>query len=571
MRSTGRAAPPAPGSAFLVGLLLVMLVLSAVLAYQAVDAARSEARSTETALRGYAAFATWELARRAETATAARLAGEVERAAGSAEPLAAVAAGMRTRLRAWQGGSTPPELWVVATDPASVAVQPSTAPAALAGWLRGPAAVRLRAARGDTTVVEPVRVAGEPHLVALRGAAAAGGRAIAVVVPLRGVAGSAFTEAFAGTPVLPASPKGALANREALAVLVTAPGGQVVFRAAGWPGNPVRWADAKIGSYRADALAPGEVIERLEGTFAGFTARVAVRPKLAAGLSASDRLPRSRVPLLLTVFALTLALVCVGVVQLRRQQELVRLRDEFVSGVSHELRTPLAQIRLFADLLASERLAAPEQRRRSIRIINEEARRLTYLVENILHFSRAQRGASQVLPAPLAVGPLLREIVDGFAPLARTRDTTFAVALEEGVLARIDPDALRQVLLNLLDNAVKYGPSGQQVRVGMRLVDFAVRIWVDDAGPGVPPDQRARIWEPYRRLQREGEGGAGGSGIGLAVVRDLVSLHGGRAGVADAPGGGARFWVEFPYAMYAGPADSAEAAVEEAVAAGGPA
>jgi signal transduction histidine kinase len=297
---------------------------------------------------------------------------------------------------------------------------------------------------------------------------------------------------------------------------------------------------------------------------------VAVRPKVAATLAA-EKAPRSRLPLLLTVFGLTLALVCVAIVQLRRQQELVRLRDDFVSGVSHELRTPLAQIRLFADLLDSERLATPEQRRRSIRIINEEARRLTYLVENILLFSRAQRGAGRVSPDPVEVEPLVREIVDSFAPLARARGAEFALSLDAGVVARVDPDALRQVLLNLLDNAVKYGPPGQRVDVGARLSGFSLRVWVDDQGPGVPREEREKVWEPYRRLERDAASAAGGSGIGLAVVRDLVELHGGRVGVADAPGGGARFWIELPRAMHAGPPGYAEepAGTPAAAAAGG--
>jgi len=96
--------------------------------------------------------------------------------------------------------------------------------------------------------------------------------------------------------------------------------------------------------------------------------------------------------------------------------------------------------------------------------------------------------------------------------------------------------------------------------VGMGVAGFAVRVWVADQGPGVPAEDRLRVWQPYRRLERDAEGATGGSGIGLAVVRDLVELHGGRAWVEDAPGGGARFVVEFPGATYAGPPGEAEAA-----------
>ncbi|HKP76716.1 MAG TPA: HAMP domain-containing sensor histidine kinase, partial [Longimicrobiaceae bacterium] len=300
-----------------------------------------------------------------------------------------------------------------------------------------------------------------------------------------------------------------------------------------------------------EPLARGTVTERLDGLLAGLTSRVAVRAE-AIGSAPADG-TNSRLPLLLAVFGLTLGLVSVAIVQLRRQQELVRLRDDFVSGVSHELRTPLAQIRLFADLLESGRLATGEQRSRSIRIINEESRRLTWLVENILHFSRAQRGAGRLAPQPVEAAPLVREIVDAFAPLARARDASFQVFADDGVIVRADADAVRQVLLNLLDNAVKYGPAGQTVTVRVELRGLALRVSVDDRGPGVPWEERGRVWEPYRRLARDAEGATGGSGIGLAVVKDLVELHGGRVGVAQAPEGGARFWFELPYAMHAGP------------------
>ncbi|HEX7243929.1 MAG TPA: HAMP domain-containing sensor histidine kinase, partial [Longimicrobiaceae bacterium] len=388
----------------------------------------------------------------------------------------------------------------------------------------------------------------------------AGAEARGIVVDAARAAAPVLAEVVERTPLLPAPIRGGFTNRDAVAVLVTTHAGAHVYRSpaavVALPASQGGWLEAKVGGYRQDVLGLGEVVESPGGTLAGLVARVSVRPEVAAGRAVGPGgggVPRSRLPLLLAVFSLTLGVVCVALVQLRRQQELFRLRDDFVSGVSHELRTPLAQIRLFADLLESERLREPDQRRRSIRIINEEARRLTYLVENILHFSRAQHGTGRVAPDPVEVGPLVREIVESFAPLAAARGTEFVPELEEGVVARVDRDALRQVLLNLLDNAVKYGPRGQRVRVAMRLAGHTLRLAVEDQGPGIPPGERLRVWEPYRRLERDAGSAAGGSGIGLAVVRDLVALHGGRVRVEDAPGGGARFVVELHDAMYAGP------------------
>ena len=121
--------------------------------------------------------------------------------------------------------------------------------------------------------------------------------------------------------------------------------------------------------------------------------------------------------------------------------------------------------------------------------------------------------------------------------------------VEPRVAAAVDPSALRQILLNLLDNAVKYGPRGQTVRVAVERAGAAVRLTVEDGGPGVTAEERERIWEPFVR-GRAGEAWAGGgSGIGLAVVRDLAERHGGRAWVeATRAGVGARFVVELPAA-----------------------
>lgn len=576
MSSLRRSSHVAPGSAFLVALLLVLLGLSAVLAYQGVDAARSEARSTDRALRGYASFASWELARRADAAlrrglTAAGSAALPSEAAplpgSSLPPVTPRAASAEAVVRAWcRCTGAVQAAFRVGADSRTWEV--AAANRAVDVWLRAGArgsalgrfVVDGKGIGDGRILVEPAAVGGARWLLVYRLSAPGGERrADGFVVAAAPVAARAFAEAYAGGTLLP----GAVRSGGASAVTaVLSHDGVAVWNSPGAPGVSPRegaWVDAKIGAYPPEPLARGDVAEPLAGLLAGLTTRVAVRPDVAVGAPAEG--PRSRLPLLLTVFGLTLALVCVAIVQLRRQQELVRLRDDFVSGVSHELRTPLAQIRLFSDLLDSGRLATHEQRTRSVRIIAEESRRLSWLVENILHFSRAQRGAGRVQPNPVLAAQLLREIVDSFAPLAREKNVRFVVEADEGVLVRADSDALRQVLLNLLDNAVKYGPPGQTVRVHAALRGFALRIAVDDRGPGVPREERHTVWEPYRRLARDAEGATGGSGIGLAVVKDLVELQGGRVGLGEVPGGGARFWIELPFAMYAGPSAPAAADV----------
>jgi signal transduction histidine kinase len=251
-------------------------------------------------------------------------------------------------------------------------------------------------------------------------------------------------------------------------------------------------------------------------------------------------------------------LAAIGLVQLRREEELARLRSDFIASVSHELRTPLAQVRMFAETLLLGRVRSDEERLRSLRIVDQEARRLTHLVENILQFSRAERRAIRLVPAPLDVAPAVHETIEAFAPVARARKVT--VRAEPDELARVlaDPGALRQILLNLLDNAVKYGPAGQTVTVGAAADGRVVRFQVDDEGPGVDGKDRGRIWEPFQRLERDLQSAIAGSGIGLSVVRELVALQRGRAWVEEGPGGrGARFVVELPAA--AGVAERREA------------
>ena len=277
--------------------------------------------------------------------------------------------------------------------------------------------------------------------------------------------------------------------------------------------------------------------------YAQATLRGAVADQLIIG-----GLPRSRLPLILGLLGLTAVLIGTALFQLRRESQLTRLRTDFISGVSHELRTPLAQIRMFSETLTLGRVRSEEERRRSLAIIDQEARRLTHLVENLLHFSRSERQLTHVTPEPTALAPLVQEVIDGFAPLAAARGATLTATVPADLVVPADPGAVRQMLLNLLDNAVKYGPAGQEVRIGASRENGVARLWVADGGPGIPRPDRERVWERFWRLERDRGSAIAGSGIGLAVVRELASLHHGRAWIDD-PGPGAagtRVVIELP-------------------------
>jgi len=278
--------------------------------------------------------------------------------------------------------------------------------------------------------------------------------------------------------------------------------------------------------------------------YAQATLRGAVADQLIIG-----GLPKSRLPLILGLLGLTAVLIGSALVQLRRESQLTRLRSDFISGVSHELRTPLAQIRMFSETLTLGRVRSDDERRRSLAIIDQEARRLTHLVENLLHFSRSERQTTHITPEPTALAPLVQEVIDGFAPLAAARGATLAASIPEDLVVPADPGAVRQMLLNLLDNAVKYGPAGQEVRIGATRDNGVARVWVDDGGPGIPRADRERVWVRFWRLERDRDSAVAGSGIGLAVVRELASLHHGRAWIDETErgtGAGTRVVIELP-------------------------
>jgi signal transduction histidine kinase len=329
------------------------------------------------------------------------------------------------------------------------------------------------------------------------------------------------------TSLLPESLIGHLSVDSILSISVTTLSGVEVYKSPGW---------AALTYSAADTIEPN---------FGRLIMRVSLNKEFAEMLVVGG-LPASRLPMLVALFVIAAGLLTVALLQLRRQQELARLRTEFVSGVSHELRTPLAQIRWFAELLHMGKLRSEEERGRSAGIIDQEARRLTYLVENVLNFSRAEKGTNRISPAPADLDHEIADVLELFAPLARARRMTVASALNANAVVSFDRDALRQILLNLLDNAVKYGPAGQTITVSSEVVGDRARISVEDQGPGIPHVDRQRVWEPYVRLNRDVESATGGSGIGLSVVRELVTLHGGRTRAEGAPSGGARVVIELP-------------------------
>jgi signal transduction histidine kinase len=172
------------------------------------------------------------------------------------------------------------------------------------------------------------------------------------------------------------------------------------------------------------------------------------------------------------------------------------------------------------------------------RVIVRETRRLIHLVENALHFVRGGRARPALRTERLELGEAVAEIMSGLAPIVERAGVGARLSRPDAVYAVVDRDALTQTLTNLLDNAVRFGPRVQTISVSLHVEGMRVLIDVDDEGPGIPPAMRAEIFRPFVRA-----GQSQGTGIGLAVSRQLVELMDGELTVGAAPSGGARFRI----------------------------
>jgi signal transduction histidine kinase len=282
-----------------------------------------------------------------------------------------------------------------------------------------------------------------------------------------------------------------------------------------------------------------------QGVLSGFTVEASISDQVSRQVVIGG-VPNSRLPLFLGLFVLNAGMIVTAIFQLRREMALQQLRDEFVSSVSHELRTPLTQIRMFAETLLLDRVRSSEEHRRSLEIVDREARRLTQLVENILQFSRAERNVDSLAKERRELAPLVQEIVDDFESAVDGDQASFECRLGYGITANVDPDGFRQIVINLLDNAMKYGRKQQRVIVGLEAREGIAVLSVDDEGPGIPPSERKRVFEQFYRLERDRQSAVAGTGIGLSVVRDLVIRHGGGCSVTSGDRGGAKFIIELP-------------------------
>lgn len=220
-----------------------------------------------------------------------------------------------------------------------------------------------------------------------------------------------------------------------------------------------------------------------------------------------------------------------------------KLQKEFISSVSHELRTPLTAIAGWAETLSYDE-AIQGDSRRGVDIIEKETARLTKMVEELLEFTRIQDGRFRLNMEPVDIPAEVEDAIFTYSRLMQQEKMELHYDCNEMSIPVIsaDPERLRQVLLNVLDNAVKYGKDGEKVDVSVKLDNGAVIITVRDYGPGIPENELSHVKEKFYK----GSGKARGSGIGLAVCEEIVTRHGGRLQIGNAEGGGTVVYISLP-------------------------
>jgi two-component system phosphate regulon sensor histidine kinase PhoR len=229
-------------------------------------------------------------------------------------------------------------------------------------------------------------------------------------------------------------------------------------------------------------------------------------------------------------------LVLHDVTELRR---LERVRSEFVANVSHELRTPLTCIKGYLETLLDGALDDPTHARRFLEVAGTHAERLDRLIDDLLELSNIESGRVTLVPMRLDLGDVVAGVAAMFERQTAQRGQTLAHAVPEGLAVHADRDRLVQILVNLVDNAVKFTPEGGQVRIeAVPAPDGRVEVRVRDTGIGIPSTELPRITERFYRVDKTRSREVGGTGLGLAIVKHLVQAHGGELHIESALGHG---------------------------------
>lgn len=247
----------------------------------------------------------------------------------------------------------------------------------------------------------------------------------------------------------------------------------------------------------------------------------------------------------------TILLVFQDLTPLRRAEE---MRVDFIANASHELRTPLASLSGFIDTLLGPARDDTAARHRFLAIMKAQANRMTRLIGDLLSLSRVELNEHMHPETPVDIVPVVRQVADGLQTLATDRGVEIAVAPAGGpIVVPGDRDELTRVFENLIENALKYGASGKRVDVGFSTSDAGeALVTVRDYGPGIASEHMPRLTERFYRVDVTQSRAEGGTGLGLALVKHILSRHRGRLTIESEAGKGATFTARLPL-VHSGP------------------
>lgn len=272
--------------------------------------------------------------------------------------------------------------------------------------------------------------------------------------------------------------------------------------------------------------------------------RLQIAPKQAPRLKEEGRNRQiNEVALIAIAFIIILMGIAFFVYAAGKERRLNSLKAEFIANVSHELKTPLSVVRMFAELLSTNRVPDVEKQRRYLEIICRESDRLTGLIDNVLDFSALERGKQSYDFQVAAIEQVVSRAIDTFR--YRVEESNVVIQFDPPkapVRARVDEHAVLLALINLLDNAVKYGAA--PVRIQLTNEAEHLTVAVQDSGAGIPAEALRRIFERFFRAQKNRS--VRGSGIGLALVKEIAEAHGGKAFARNLPSGGAEVGFRLP-------------------------
>ena len=230
-----------------------------------------------------------------------------------------------------------------------------------------------------------------------------------------------------------------------------------------------------------------------------------------------------------------------------RERKLEDLRREFLGDVSHELRTPLTYLQGYTEALLDNMVKNEEERSRYLNIILEETLRLRRLVDELLDLSHIEAGHLDIKKNSISIESIVEKVSKKVHPLCDSKKIELEIDIQGDIpLIVADEDRIEQVLINLVDNAVRYSPKDSKVTVKVRPSDEGVIVTVKDSGQGIPPEELPFVWERFYKVDKSRERKKSGTGLGLAIVKKIVELHNGRVWAQNCDEGGAEFSFYLP-------------------------